>query len=138
MVTFDQRFWSKVRLLPTGCLLWGASLSPSGYGNFTALLDGQKVSTAAHRWAWYLEHGYFPVKPMVLDHMCGNRWCVNVTHLQEISFSENLRLGTDHRRSGMCKKGLHPWVPSNMEKATGGMRCIECRRIQQRNYRKKF
>lgn len=49
-------------------------------------LDGQTV--AVHRVNWTNEHGYIPGKKQ-LDHLCKNRRCVRVSHLETVTHKTN-------------------------------------------------
>lgn len=68
-----------------GCLLWtGAHTGQTpdgkgGYGDIGAIA-GRTVY--AHRAAFYVAHGRWPSGP--LHHACGNRSCVEPSHLVEI------------------------------------------------------
>lgn len=75
-------------------MVWTGAEQRYGYGNFTA--NGEAHS--AQRWAWYFQHGYMPIKPMCLDHLCNNRWCVNAAHLEEVTYSENNRRARERRK----------------------------------------
>ncbi len=97
-VSPETRFFSKVVELPNGCLQWSASFNRSnGYGQFW--VKGKRI--LAHRFAWELERGPIP-KGLTIDHLCRNRGCVNVLHMELVSDVENRRRG-EH-------KG-HPWEP---------------------------
>lgn len=46
----------------------------------------------------YLAHRYFYIQRYgnvrgPLDHLCGNRWCVNTDHLEPVTVAENTRRG---------------------------------------------
>ena len=126
------RFKSKVLILPTGCHRWTDSLS-GGYGNFTA----KKIRVKAHRFSFWIEHGYIPERPMCIDHICNNRWCVNPSHLQEVTYSKNTTRSdpSSYRRSdqALCAAGLHPWVPSNLVKSGPYLTCRQCKLAGQRH-----
>lgn len=53
----------------------------------------------AHRKAWIDQHGDIP-SGMELDHLCRNRWCRNVLHLELVTHAENMR------RTPSCKLTL--------------------------------
>ncbi len=76
--TIAQRFWEKVQQTPS-CWLWIGGKKSDGYGSFH---PAPKVSTAAHRFAWWLLRGAIPEGLWVL-HQCphNNRLCVNPDHL---------------------------------------------------------
>lgn len=81
-----------------GCWIWRGSLSSHGYGRFQ--VEGT-VKDYAHRWAWYFEHGTFPV--LFVCHECDNPRCVKPAHLF---------LGTtqDNTKDAM-RKGRHTGRP---------------------------
>jgi hypothetical protein len=88
-----ERFWSKVDKSsdPDGCWRW-TGRTVKGYGTIST--GNGKAYEAAHRVAWLLVHGEAPDPDLVLDHLCGNRLCVNVErHLEQVSFAENLARG---------------------------------------------
>lgn len=45
-------------------------------------------TVAVHRAVWVCEHGYLPAKRQ-LDHTCGNRRCVNPSHLEPVTHKQN-------------------------------------------------
>jgi hypothetical protein len=65
----------------TGCLEWQGPLS-SGYGTYWR--------TGAHRWIYTYCNGPIPAD-MQIDHLCRNRACVFLPHLQLVTPTENLR-----------------------------------------------
>ena len=81
-----ERFYTKTIPEPnTGCLLWTAGADVHGYGYFTA--EGK--SWRAHRFAWFLEHGY-DCELHVL-HKCDTTSCVNPEHLYAGTHDDNMR-----------------------------------------------
>lgn len=72
-----DRFWSKVD--STGdCWLWRAGRDTAGYGQFR--YEGK--NTKAHRVAFILHYGYRAGR---VKQTCGNRLCVNPSHLEDTS-----------------------------------------------------
>lgn len=74
----------------SGCLLWtGAGIGPKRerdgqqYGYW-----GGEGSRYAHRNVWEYEHGPVP-KGMLVDHICHNRACVELSHLRLASKAQN-------------------------------------------------
>lgn len=78
-----------VKLLPepTGeCIEWQGYITSNGYGR--AVHNGRAMG--AHRFVWELQVG--PIPPgLELDHLCCNRSCVNVKHLEPVTGTENKR-----------------------------------------------
>ena len=107
--------WLPVYLVyPTGCLVQAGQLNSSGYG--------------PHRKAWEREGGPIP-DGMDLDHLCRNRWCINVEHLEVTTRKVNLNRGKQSSRpvETLCRKGLHEWTDDNtFVDSHGKTRCRPC------------
>jgi hypothetical protein len=94
-----HRFWGHVVKTDT-CWLWtGAvfnAVQPRGlpYGQFQ--YDGRPV--LAHRFAWFMAHGEWPVKRVA--HLCDEPRCVNPDHLALMTDLENVQ--------DMNRKHRHP------------------------------
>ena len=86
MVTALARFYAKaVHRHDTGCVEWVGSTT-NGYGRFK--VAGKRAR--AHRWFYEQMIGPIP-KHLDLDHLCRNRRCVNLSHLEPVTRSMNLR-----------------------------------------------
>ena len=111
-----------------GCVEHAGTRFASGYGRI-----GDK---RAHRVAYEREHGRI-ADGMTLHHVCGNRLCVNVEHLELLSASEHARLhaiGRD-RRLPSCRRG-HEWTPENTYIFPDGRRaCRICRNATLRTWK---
>lgn len=117
------RFWSHTRRHENGCLQWTAYIDRSGYG----LGQIKGISTrAAHRIAWILTNGPVP-DGLQLDHLCRNRWCVEVTHLEPVTPKENVRRGLNGVLLTHCPQG-HPYDEANTYRGRGERQCRICRR----------
>lgn len=95
------RFASKIagdrrRLRRSECWRWSGTFDRNGYGTFS--VGGRTVR--AHRFAYQAHTGRPPSQHVL--HKCGNRWCVNPSHLQDGSRVENVR---DMRRHGTLATG---------------------------------
>jgi hypothetical protein len=121
-LTTQQRFDLKVKLVgASGCLVRSGAPDPDGYGRFN--IDG--IPMLAHRVAWMLAGNELPKWPLVLDHTCRNRWCVNVDHLEVVTHLENRVRGTRQQNKTTCRNGLHPW-PESRVVSGGKPRCKPC------------
>lgn len=94
-----SRFVAKVKQLDGGCWEWTAARLPSGYGQFRRHRDPDAY---AHRWSYRyfvgeIADGYH------VDHLCGNKWCVNPTHLEAVAPEQNARRGGEphHEKLGV-------------------------------------
>lgn len=76
----------------TPCWVWKLARNKDGYGR---VRDGGTVKLA-HRVEY--EEQFGPIPPgLTLDHLCGERGCVNPAHLEPVSLEEN------RRRAGSVK-----------------------------------
>lgn len=71
---------------PGGCWLWTGTINGAGYGTFR--VDGETVG--AHRYVYETERGPIP-EGLHLDHLCSVRNCVNPSHLEPVTPSENIQ-----------------------------------------------
>lgn len=124
-----ERFAEKVAPRESGCVEWTGALNPNGYGQFYAS-RGKYVK--AHRWAYENQVG--PIAgDLPLDHLCRNRKCVNVEHLEPVTQRVNLLRGetvtASHAEATHCPKG-HPYAGDNLYRypGTNWRRCKTCRR----------
>lgn len=71
-----------------GCWMWKGAIQSSGYGSFAS--GGKGRSALAHRWIY--EHHFGPIsKGLTIDHICRNRLCVNPSHMEAVTISENIK-----------------------------------------------
>lgn len=94
----------------TGCIPWTGSTN-KGHGRFRFPYG----HVMAHRWAYEQQVGPIP-EGLEIDHLCRNRACVNVEHLEPVTRRENILRGVSmtaqHARKTHCKQG-HPFTPEN-------------------------
>lgn len=125
------RFMKHVRV-EGECWIWTGPTMPNGYGKHRAY-PGQR-ERAAHRILWEHHHGHEVPDGMQLDHLCRRRDCVNPTHFEAVTGSENTRR-QDHaqRRKTACPKG-HPYDEANTRITPSGRRaCRACDRARRQH-----
>lgn len=132
LMSAEERFTEKTKALPSGCVEWTGAVIPNGYGHFTR--QG-RATVLAHRFAYELRHGAVP-DGLVIDHLCGNRRCVNADHLEAVTTRENLLRGTSpvarNASATHCIHG-HEFAPLNTYVSTSGHRtCKACTRRRDR------
>lgn len=77
----------KYQVTPGGCHEWLRARQSRGYG--VVWFEGKLH--LAHRVAWRRAYGEWPRQGLVVDHICNNKGCINVAHLQEVPNHINLR-----------------------------------------------
>lgn len=74
------------------CLIWQRTVDPkSGYGHTTRHENGRKVTTTAHRRVWEATHDVELPRELDVDHLCRQRDCINIEHLEPVTRAENIR-----------------------------------------------
>jgi len=138
----EDRFFQYTDVdIKTGCWPWvGAYHKKQGYG----LLWADDAAHRAHRVAYTLFKGKIP-EGLVIDHLCGNRICVNPFHLEAVTDVENIRrgkAGAAQRNKTHCPKG-HPYsgenliiIPINRGNKINRV-CRICRKDIERRYRER-
>jgi hypothetical protein len=75
---------------PNGCDIWIGNKHKNGYGIFW--YDGK--NRKSHRWIWEQEFGAIP-EDLQINHLCYNRACVKLSHLELATPQENIIHGLD-------------------------------------------
>lgn len=132
----------------TPCLIFTGSLDSYGYGKigWTPEVGGPRRYRSTHRLMYERYVGCVPAG-LELDHLCRQRDCSEVTHLEAVTRRENVLRGTTPEllaiRNGRdlthCPRG-HEWTPENTylrpDRAQRPTRmCRACARIRTRAYR---
>lgn len=129
--TTIARFTAKYEVdVESGCWMWKASVSGSGYGQFVTPGGRERL---AHRFSF--SHYVEQIPPgLVIDHTCKNKLCVNPAHLEAVTQRENLmRSPTTTRRNALATHcpANHAYDELNTYVDGLGFRhCRSCRRIQ--------
>jgi len=95
---------------------------------------------AVHRIAWERANGPIP-GGLQIDHLCRNRWCANVDHMELVTIRENVLRGMGisamNARKTHCLRG-HPLSGENLKMTPDGRRqCRACERWRASSYRRR-
>lgn len=112
----------------TACWLWTGALSDGGY----ARLCVNNRDTRAHRASYEAYVGPIP-SGMQIDHLCRVRRCINPSHLEPVTGSENckrstvgMRIAQRQRDKTHCPRG-HEYAGDNLITWKGsGRKCRVC------------
>ena len=109
------------------CLTYSGCLS-NGYGK----VGYKGKSHRVHRLLYEEFVGPVPAG-LDLDHICRNRACANVEHLEPVTRAENLNRGISlNRMKTHCPEG-HPLSGDNLKLEAGNRRrCVTCNRKYKR------
>lgn len=123
------------------CVEYTGYRDEKGYGRMVRKLDGVTYF-AAHRYFYALANGPIPTG-LVIDHLCRNRACVNVWHLEAVSQRRNVLRGVgvaaQFAERSACAQGHAYRDGSYRARSDGGRRCLACERAaeQQRPRRQR-
>jgi hypothetical protein len=121
--TDTELLWQRFARDPSGCWLWKGSLSKEGYGRV-------RRHGWAHREMYELLVGPIP-DGLTLDHLCRTTRCVNPSHLEPVTFEENVRR-MHAARPKVCVRGHDLTDPKNLYVYPTRTTCAECQRIRAR------
>lgn len=95
------------------CAVWTRAISKGGYG--VVFVDG--VQYRAHRFAFIDTVGPIP-KDQCIDHLCRNRACCNVAHMDVVTPAENTRRSVSYRKT---RNGRMPsnWTAIRADRVSG-------------------
>ena len=132
------RFWSKVKVSPTGCWIWLAAVNNQGYAFFGCRSRGAWRMELAHRVAYAALVEPFP-PGTESDHLCRVRACVNPDHIEPVTHSVNrLRGANSSSNRTHCPRG-HPYNEANTYHYPDGRRgCRTCHREGSKRWMRKW
>lgn len=120
---------ARSRTAASGCIEWTGPLLNSGYG--AANVAGMK--TTAHRVAFIASGREIPAG-LDLDHLCRNRLCINVAHLEPVTRKTNMER-TPLAMSTVCKHGHEMTAANTYVKSNGCRSCRACNADRQQALR---
>ena len=119
----------------TPCIQFAGTISDQGYGR---IYIGAGKWRRAHRMVWLLAGRTIP-DGMQLDHLCRNRACVNLDHLELVTSKQNTLRGVGptakNARKEYCpnRHGLHG---INLRTDKRGRRsCKTCQKVHDQKYK---
>jgi len=110
--------------MPNGCRFWVGTILSNGYGQLQ--VDGQRF--LAHRYAYEQLVGPIP-EGLQIHHICNQRACVKIEHLEPVTAKENQRR---IKRTPLCPKGHNNWV---RWKSQEGRKCRTCNKSNAKKWR---
>lgn len=144
--TDEDRFWSNVVLLASGCWQWTGAVDGKGYGAFTPCRTTPGVpapQVSAYAWAFQKYRGLI-IPGKQLHHECENIRCVSPYHLDQITPLEHVHKSPHNPCSvnaskTHCKNG-HPYNAENtyVRKDCRSRTCRVCMREYHKTYRRKL
>lgn len=112
----------------TACTPYTGTLNANGYGYSGTATHGERL---AHRIAWVAANGPIP-DGLTIDHLCRNKACVNVDHLEVVTYGENTRRAWAANPRTHCRRG-HEFTDDNVVIGADGYRtCLTCKRVANR------
>lgn len=100
--------------METGCVIpTSHKLNPDGYFRKRVWVDGKLKLMMYHRYVW-LEAGNEIPKGHEIDHICRNRACCNVEHLQVLGISEHKVKTNVERSKDRIAEAKDVWLNSEL------------------------
>ena len=134
------RWWSKV--IPTeGCWHWIGNFNQKGYGR----IQMSRKLVSAHRFGYEMLRGPIP-GGLEIDHLCGNRSCMNPDHMEAVDHKTNVLRGhcfsAQYAARTECPKCGLPLAGDNLlvrnERGSRSRRCLNCKRASSRETARKM
>lgn len=133
-IPLDERLWSRLVESESGCWLYTAGLTSTGYVRISSGGGDRPRHINAHK---YMYEKFIATVPpeLQLDHLCRVRNCVNPWHLEPVTPRVNtLRSGAITALQAAqthCKRG-HEFTLENTRRYRGRRVCRRCRAAAER------
>lgn len=108
----ECRFWSKVNKGP-GCWLWTGGKHTSGYGQFSAKINGKRRPIGAHVFSYHLTTGAPLLSCWVLHH-CDVPSCVRPDHLFGGDHKANMEDAAAKGRLSVARPSKQKLTPADI------------------------
>lgn len=130
----NDRFYDRVQInLLTGCWVWTGGKNAKGYGLISGVVNGGRLvkmsqQMLAHRVSWIIHIGPIPegsgAHGTVVMHTCDNPACVNPSHLQLGTQSDNVKdMIAKGRKVSGTPSGVKHWNSSIKDQADIDLIC---------------
>lgn len=130
----NDRFYDRVQInLLTGCWVWTGGKNAKGYGLISGVVNGERLvkmsqQMLAHRVSWIIHVGPIPkgagAHGTVVMHTCDNPACVNPSHLQLGTQSDNVKdMIAKGRKVSGTPSGVKHWNSSIKDQADIDLIC---------------
>lgn len=118
----------------TPCYIWLKALRSKVclYASYTYMMGAYKNTVMVHKYLYELQYSRVPIG-LVLDHLCNNKNCINIEHLEVVTYSINTQRGftrgRNHKNSlkTHCPQG-HEYTKENTTIFKNGRLCKTCKR----------
>lgn len=129
-MTREDYFFRHVTEDGNGCWIYTPVNPVTGYAQFNTVGENRPTELA-HRWSY--EHFIAPIpEGLEIDHLCGNRACVNPWHLEPVTHRVNALRGVGSRET--CVNG-HLYDEENTHiRSNGHRQCRTCRAKTERRF----
>ena len=118
------------KCIPDGdCLVYSGAILRNGYGYMGWNVQGKSYNSLTHRVVYEATYGPIP-DGLVIDHLCRNRACQNIQHLEAVTQKVNVNRGVNVGRPRVthCARG-HARTPDNTYfDKRGFTSCRACKR----------
>jgi hypothetical protein len=126
MIDVMERLSAKLVLTKNGCLEYSGYIRPNGYAALRVGGRGSKTEYV-HRIVYMNHFGEISEK-MTIDHLCRNRKCANIQHLEMVAHRENcIRAIPFNKRQVVHQEDHEPvWHKNGTNNGIPRRKCAVC------------